>query len=162
VRPFGLLLTLVFLAAACTAGGGDAVDAADGEPSGAPVDPNALYEGFVECETLPDPIEFDAPEEVIIPEGMVVTGYSEVGPLVQLTGFIDATPVDLRDVYAEDAQLVYIEDEGFEAEILIDAGEYRTFLKASIRCRTGSVMAVIGAPNDETDSLPVPGQQPGG
>ncbi len=155
-----LLLAVALLATACSGGGGDTVQAVS-EAAPAPLG-NELYEGFVECEPLPEAIEFDAPDAIIIPDGMVVTAFSEVGPLVQLTGFIDETSVDIRDVYADDAQLVYIEDEGFEAEILVDSGDYRTFLKASIRCRTGSVLSVIGAPDDETDALPVPGQQTGG
>jgi hypothetical protein len=164
-RTSALAATLL-LAAACSAGGGDV---APGGAAGADVeagattseDPNALYEGFVDCEPLPDGIEYTAPEGLVVPDGLVVTDAQEVGPLYQLTGFLDATPIDIRDAYAGSAELVYLEDEGYEAEILIDSGPYRTFLKASIRCRTGSIVAVIGAPDDDGSSLPVPGQQGG-
>ena len=126
-------------------------------------DPAALYEDFVDCDPLPEGVEeYEVPDDLVVPEGMVVTDVQDVGPLTQLTGFIDMTPVDLRDAYADRAELVYLEDEGYEAEILVDTGAYRTFLKASIRCRTGSILAVIGAPDDDEASLPVPGQQSGG
>ncbi|MGI9017480.1 MAG: hypothetical protein ACR2HR_10330 [Euzebya sp.] len=158
LRSLSCLLLAGLLVGACTGGTQSATDSA----SAVPTDPNALYEGFVDCEPSPESIEFQPIEGLVMPDGLVVTNVSEAGPLVQVTGFIDQTPVDIRDLYAEDAQLVYLEDEGFEAEILIDSGDFRTFLKASIRCRTGSVMSLIRAPDDDAGALPVPGQQAGG
>jgi hypothetical protein len=98
----------------------------------------------------------------VVPDGLVVTDAQEVGPLYQITGFLEQTPVEVRDAYADSAELVYLEDEGFEAELLVDTGDYRTFIKAQVRCRTGSIVSVIGAPDDEGEALPVPGQQAGG
>ena len=44
----------------------------------------------------------------------------------------------------------------------IDGGSSRTYIKASIRCRTGSVVQVLLGPDDEAQALPVPGQAAGG
>lgn len=153
------LLVLAVAALGCSGGGPAGSD--DVAVTMGPTDPNALYLDFVECESLPPGVDYDPVEGLVMPQGMVVTAVSEVGPITQVTGFIDQTPVDVRDTYAEDAQLVYLEDEGYEAEILVDTGGFRTFIKASIRCRTGSVMALIVAPDDEAGGLPVPGQQTG-
>lgn len=125
---------------------------------------NALYDGFVDCDPLPEPIEEAPPAEMVVPEGMVITRLSEVGPLISADGFIDATPIDLRDDFSsrDDVELVYLEDEGFEAELLVDSGAWRTFIRASIRCRTGSIIQVLLGPGEQADALPVPGQRQGG
>lgn len=125
---------------------------------------NELYEGFIDCDPLPDGVDEAPPAEMVLPDGMVITDLTEVGPLISATGFVDATPIDLRDAFVErdDVEVVHLEDEGFEAEILIDGGSTRTYIKASIRCRTGSVVQVLLGPDDEAQALPVPGQAAGG
>ncbi len=176
----GTLLAAAVLATAC-GGGSDPADtsaadtAADtaaesgaGTASDSPFvltdQTNELYEGFIDCEPLPDGIDETPPADMVLPDGMVITELSEVGPLVSATGFIDATPIDLRDAFVQrdDVEVVHLEDEGFEAEILIDGGSSRTYIKASIRCRTGSVVQVLLGPDDEAQALPVPGQAAGG
>lgn len=121
---------------------------------------NELYADFIDCEPLPDPVPGELPAEMVVPDGFVLLELSEVGPLVSARGLLDATPVDVRDAFIEreDVSVVYLEDEGFEAEVLVDSGDWRTYIKASVRCRTGSVVQMILGPDDEAATLPVPGQ----
>lgn len=151
-------------------------EAADPGATGAPAaaatsDPDEaarLYEGFPDCDPLPTSTPADGPRGPV--PGLVDLGdawveqVSETPPLVTVTGLVDATPIDIRDRFAGDdaVELVYIEDEGYEVEMLLDVDGRRTFVKGTIRCRTGSVFAQIIGPPGDADLLPVPGQQAGG
>lgn len=124
-------------------------------------DASALYEQFSPCPAPPTPIAYEPVEGLVIPPGTVVTDVQEVGPITSVTGFVELTPIDIRDLYADDpaVELLYVEDEGYEAEILVEREGTRTFIKATIRCRTGS--AVAGIVSTDPASLPLPGQQAG-
>ena len=162
------LLTVGLLAVACVndpEAGGTTTASGAGPTAGATTttDPNELYRDFVECDPLPESIPFEPVEGMATLDGVAVTDVSETGPITSVTGLVDQTPVDIRDAFVDrdDVELVYLEDEGYEAEILLDTGDWRTFIKATIRCRTGSVIAFIVAPDEESQALPVPGQQGG-
>ncbi|WP_370325730.1 hypothetical protein [Euzebya sp.] len=118
--------------------------------------PTAGVADLGECPPLPAGIT--APADVEVPAGTVVTDVAHVDPLVQVTGLIDATPVEVRDAYADRADVVHVEDEGFEAEVLLSTATHRTYLRAQARCATGSVITVVRAPEDAAGRLPVPGQ----
>lgn len=163
----GVAVAVWLLTTACTGGG--APQPTDAAASPSPAGPTGigptttdvgLYDDFPECDPLPDPGPSAPPGEMVVPDGMVVTEVTESGPLTTAAGLVAATPLELRDAFAarDDVELVYLEDEGYEAEILVDSGEWRTFVKATIRCRTGSVVGLILAPDEAVDSLPVPGQ----
>lgn len=124
-------------------------------------DAAALYADFAECDPLPEQAPYEEPDGMVPLGDAWVEQVSVTDPLVTVTGLVDATPIELRDAFAGDpeVELVYVEDEGYEVEILLDVGGRRTFLKATIRCRTGSVFAQIIGPAGDADLLPVPGQQ---
>ena len=124
-------------------------------------DAGAIYEQLSPCPAPPTPIAHDPVEGLVIPPGTVVTDVQAVGPITSVSGFVELTPLEIRDLYADDpeVELLYIEDEGFEAEILVEREGVRTFIKATIRCRTGS--AVAGIVSSDPASLPRPGQQAG-
>lgn len=146
-----VLLTACGLLAAC---GPSAPTVADGGP---PPDP---YAGFAPCDPLPAPSPHEPVEGLVAPEGLVVVDVRRTGPVVAVRGFVDATPLELRDAFEgrDDVEVVHVEDEGFEVEVLVDAGEFRTFLKATIRCRTGSIVALVVARDVDAERLPRPGR----
>jgi len=127
------------------------------------VDPASLYEGFPACEPPPDPIDFEPVEGMVLPEGTVVLEIDEFGPLISVTGLVESTPLEIRDEFAQEpeVEVIHLEDEGYEAEILVDDLGRRTYIKASIRCRTGSVVAAVIADAAAASGLPVPGGQGG-
>ncbi len=153
-RPI-VALAATLLAAGTTACGGPSTTAPPA-PAAAPSD---LYAGFAPCDPLPDPVAHEPVEGLVAPEGMVVVSVRETGPVTAVTGFVDATPLELRDAFAgrPGVEVLHVEDEGFEAEVLVDAGDFRTFLKATIRCRTGSVVALVVARDADAEQLPAPG-----
>lgn len=162
----GLLVALLALATGC--GGQGSGAPGDIAAGGAPVvgattteDPNALYADFPECEPLPAPTPHESVPGAVELDDAWIESVSRTGVLTTITGLVEATPVDLRDDFADrdDVEVIYVEDEGYETEILLDDGEHRTYLKATIRCRTGSVVAQIVAPAGGDELLPVPGQQ---
>lgn len=143
-------------------GATSSAEATVGATTGAVADADALYEQFSACPPPPTSLDHEPVEGLIIPPGTVVTDVQEVGPITSVTGFVLMTPLEIRDLYArdEDVELLYLEDEGFEAEILVEEGGIRTFIKATIRCRSGSAVASIVS--SDPASLPRPGQQAGG
>ena len=103
------------------------------------------------------------PDGVVVPEGTDVVQVDRVPPLTIVVGYADVTPVQLRARLeaqaAADAgiQVVHAEDEGFEAELLVDADGQRTAVRITARCRTGSTVVLSTAPLGQTELLPVPG-----
>lgn len=158
-RTFALLMTLCLAVVSCA--DGSTGDQASTDGSASP-DAEWVYDGLADCDPLPTGLPQPPTAGLELPEGMVVTDVTAADPLLQITGLIDATPLQIRDAYATDAALVHLEDEGFEAEVLLDHGPDRYYLRATIRCRTGSVLSVILAPGDAAEALPVPGRLPGG
>lgn len=118
----------------------------------------ALYADFPACPPLPTAIPFAPVEGMVVPDGTVVIDVVVTGPITAATGFVDLTPLQVRDLFAdrEDVEVVHLEDEGFEAEVLVDRAGIRTFVKASIRCRTGSVVAAVVADGADAGALPIP------
>ncbi len=148
VRPIAALVAVV-LATACGAAGPATSIARD---------PGAIYADFPECGPLPAPSPHDPVEGLVQPDGMVVVEVRRTGPITAVTGFVDATPLELRDAFAgrPGVEVISVEDEGFEAEVLVDSGDFRTFLKATIRCRTGSIVALVVARDADAEQLPTP------
>lgn len=161
-RALALLGVAAVMGAGCATGGEPTVQATATDPVAGGAT-NELYEGFQECPPLPSPGP-TPPPDMVLPEGAVITAVGEVGPLVSADGFVDATPVDIRDAFAErdDVELVHLEDEGFEAEVLVDRDGSRTYLKATVRCRTGSILLALLSDASAEAALPVPGQLEGG
>lgn len=143
------LATGLALASAC----GPGPDAA------APLDPAELYAGFAPCDPPPPGIDHDPVEGLVELDGLVVAEVRSTGPITSVTGFVEQTPIELRDAFAsrQDVTLLHLEDEGYEAEALVERGDHRTFLKATIRCRTGSIVALVVAPAADAGGLPTPG-----
>lgn len=66
------------------------------------------------------------------------------------------TPVEVREYYAQldDLQIILIEDEVYEAEVLLSDGEHRSYIEALAQCARGSRFLVVVAPEGEGVTLP--------
>ena len=126
------------------------------------LDPNAPPTGpltaLAECD---DPLDQEPHDPVagaeLHPEA-VVDSVTPQGPLTTLTAYVPVTPVNIRLWYEQrdDLEIIIIEDEVFEAELLVSNGEYRTYVKASAICQTGSTMVATVAEELSAAELPVP------
>lgn len=83
-------------------------------------------------------------------------------PLTQLNGYVESTPVEIREwIEAQpDLEVVASEDEGYESELLVTDGTWRTFVKARAVCASGSLLAEVIAPEDSDAVLPTPAGSP--
>lgn len=144
-RWFALIAALV-LSSACSSPATSAIEEPDG-PDGAVMAGEAR---LPECG--PPPPAVPAPDGVPLLPEVVVTGVSEQDPVVLVRGWIGATPREVRAGYEQlpETTLVASEDEIVEAELLLDNGPRRVYVKASSVCDGGSLLelwssASIGA-----------------
>jgi hypothetical protein len=104
-------------------------------------------------------------EGLIVPDGAVIKQVRTRGPTRNVRGFIPMTPVQIRKDYEarSDLQILAIEDEIYEAEALITARGFRTFIKAEAVCDRGSRFIAVVASELEAGQVPTPaGGVPGG
>jgi hypothetical protein len=87
-------------------------------------------------------------EGLVLPESAVLTSVAEADPLTNVQGYIPQTPVQIRVFYQQHPSLTVlsVEDEIRESEVLTEAGEYRTFVKAQAICELGSIFVAIVSP----------------
>jgi hypothetical protein len=103
----------------------------------------------------------DVPGLVLPPEATIVERRLD-GPLTQVTGWVDLTPVQLLDRYVrrDDIALAQAEHEQFESELLyeieIGSQPYQVFVKAQVACATGSNVVAFLAPATLQDAVPTP------
>lgn len=129
------------------------------------IDPNAPLVGYPPCDGLaPDRVE-PRPEGAILPRSARVTRVRERGPTLRVGGYVPLRPVALRMHYESRANLevLQIEDEIIEAEALLTDGEFRTYIKATAVCDSGSSFSAIVAPELAASQVPTPsgGPSPG-
>lgn len=163
-RTAALAVALTIAGLTVTGCSGDGATAEP--PAGSPSTPNGRprppdkggpLRGLPECGEPPAPVT--AAEEVaglVLPPEAVVTSVQEQGQLVTVQGYVESTPVAVREFYqsARGFELVEIEDEVVEAEAVYADGDYRAFAKATASCSRGSgLLVVIGPAGD----LPTPG-----
>lgn len=136
-------------------GCGDADSQTGFDPNEPPTGP---LTALSECGALPAPAEVPVPDGAQLPDGAVVTSSLEQGPLVNVTAEVHTTPVNIRLAYEarDDLELIVVEDEVFEAELLVSDGTHRTYIKASATCQTGSTVLAVVAPENDDAPLPVP------
>lgn len=99
---------------------------------------------------------------LVLPEGALVTEVSEDGPITQVTGYVASTPVQARVGYQEDDSItvLQVEDEGFEAEALVESEGRRMFVKIQAVCDEGSVFVALVADAGAAAAIPVPAGSP--
>lgn len=110
------------------------------------------------CESPPAAADAAPVDGLVVPAGTVVTGVAPQGPLVSVQGYIPMTPIQIRMDYGEraDVELLVLEDEVYEAEVLLASGAHRMYMKASARCEQGSSFSAVVAPEVDAEGLPVP------
>jgi hypothetical protein len=84
----------------------------------------------------------DEVEGLVLPEGAYLTEVVRQGPLVQVRGWVERTPLQLRVEYEErtDVEVLTLEDEVVEVETLVTDGAHRTFLRGTALCATASAL----------------------
>jgi hypothetical protein len=122
------------------------------------VDRSAPLPGYPPCEDfVPDRGETH-PEGAILPRSAVVTRVRERGPTTRVSGYVPLRPVALRRHYESrpDLEVLQIEDEIIEAEALLTDGKFRTYIKATAVCDSGSSFVSIVAPELSAAEVPTP------
>ena len=110
------------------------------------------------CGKPPSPDPNLPPPGALLPPGSRITAVREDPPLVQLNGYVTMTPRQVRaEIEARPGlDIVLAEDEGYEAELLVSDGQWRTFVKAKAVCTEGSLLSEVIAPQDSEAVLPTP------
>jgi hypothetical protein len=125
MRPF-LVAALMLLLAGC--GGDDDTKSAAAPEEGAPCD-------FARPQKAMDP-----PSGLIVPEGIEVEAVTSQPPNQKVTGFLPMTPGDFITGFEREKQLgiLFKENEGHDAEMMVTDGKRRTFWKLTLACPGGS------------------------
>lgn len=86
----------------------------------------------------------------MLPERAVVTSQTRADPLVNVQGYVEMTPIQVRVFYQQnrDVEVLSVEDEIQESEVLVQADGYRLFVKTQAVCELGSVFVAIVAPQE--------------
>lgn len=112
------------------------------------------------CTSPPPPLDVQPRllEGAELPRDAVLTSAVDQDPIVHLTAYVERTPVQVRREYEvrRGLELIVIEDEVFEAELLVSNGTHRTYLRVGASCATGSTVLAVVAPELEADALPLP------
>lgn len=122
------------------------------------IDRNAPLVGYPKCDAfVPDRTE-PPPPGTILPRSALVTRVREKGPTTRVIGYVPLRPVALRRHYEmrADLQVLQIEDEIIEAEALLSDGEFRTYIKATAVCESGSSFIAVVAPELSASEVPTP------
>jgi hypothetical protein len=156
-----VVLLLVVLLPACAADPDGGHPAGSVGPDGA-VDPALLapLTGLGPC-TDPPPALADETgvDGLVLPPTGIVTDVNRNGPLTQVRGYVERTPVEVRVFFADGSaglEVLTIEDEVREAEVLATDGTTRMFLKVQAVCERGSFFVAFVAPAGAADLLPEP------
>lgn len=152
MRPvLPLLLVAVLGVGAC---GGESVP-----PQNVAEVPTGPLTGLPPCNEPPEPMaEQPDIEGLVLPDGAQITQVAETPPLVNVTAYVERTPVQIRlELEADpDLEMLVSEDEVLEAELLVTDGTHRTFVKARAVCDRASIVVGVVAPEEMGDVVPVP------
>ena len=149
-----MALTVVVLAA-CEGNGG--LPAAPAPAASGPIDL-----GLPPCGKPPSEDPNPPPPGAVMPPTARLTAVRPQPPLTQLNGYVEMTPVEVREwIEAQtDLEVVVAEDEGYESELLVTDGTWRTFVKARAVCADASLLAEVIAPENSDAVLPTPAGSP--
>ena len=144
------LVVLLLAAVVATACGEPAAPAPD-------LDTTGPLTALAPCQSPPASTT-EAPEGLIVPDGVVVTKVTPQKPLINVAAYVDMTPVQFEAAFKsmDDITVLMSENEVFEAELLISDGTHRNFLKAAATCQTGSQLIIVVAPELKAKDLPTP------
>ena len=129
-----------------------------GDPPRGEAPPAADVAELPGCGPPPSPAPDPPPAGALIPPDTRVTAVRAELPVVQLNGYVAATPDDIRD-FVESVDGVTVEEAGGnsrERELLVSTRRWRIYLKARAVCTTGSLLLEILAPADSDAQIPSP------
>ncbi|HEX5540407.1 MAG TPA: hypothetical protein VFX60_02400 [Micromonospora sp.] len=119
----------------------------------------AMLANLPSCDRVPLDEEAEVAADVtglVLPDGARVTSVLEQGALTTVEATIRMTPLDVRAHYEEraDVDLLRVEDEIFEAEVLLRAQERRMYLRAAALCADGTALTAVVGRDSEDAGLP--------
>ena len=132
MRPL-IVLSIAALLAGC--GGGD-----DGDTASS----TAPTEG-APCDLARPKKTVDPPAGLIAPDGIEVEAVSPLPPNQKVTGFLPMTPSAFIAEFDKNTKLgiLFREDEGRDAEMMVTDGKHRSFWKLTLACPEGSRFTVL-------------------
>lgn len=91
---------------------------------------------------VPTPLSGEVVEGLVLPEGAVLTEVVRQGPVVQVRGYVGRPPLVLRAEYEArtDVEVLTVEDEVVEVETLVSDGRFRTYLRGTGVCPSGTAL----------------------
>lgn len=116
------------------------------------------YAGYPPCQDAPAAGEVEPVRGLVLPAEARVLSASTAGPLTTVNAYVDATPLAVRAELTrlDGVEVLHVEDEVFEAELLLAADGRRSLVKAVAVCDAASrIVAVVGPEGGE--GLPSPG-----
>ena len=124
----------------------------------ATMDPDAPLAGYAPCEARSGDADIRPPRGIVLPAGGLVLARRDVDDLVEVDAYVDLTPVQVVAAYEALDEVVILtsEDEVFEAELLLDVGDRRTYVQARAVCERGSNLLLLTTPADGGGAVPVP------
>jgi hypothetical protein len=151
---------LAIVLSAC--GGGDAGDGTAGAPSAAQT-PSATPAGTavaLGCESVVPSPAVKTPRGLVVPDGpRVVTGVTRKRPdderITVVEGYVEQLPGDLVKAFEaqKGVRVLFKEDEGFEAELLVSDGRHRAFWKVVRACPAGSRFTALYSAERSGDAV---------
>lgn len=130
-----------------------------GDPATEPVDsrdtqPTGPLEPLPTCESPPEAVAFAPIAGLVLPRDAIVTGVEEIGAITSVEGYVPLTPSQFRRTYQNRAQdddeveLLNVEDETYDAEVLIAAEGQRMYVQVFGICDLGSRFGAVVQPDE--------------
>lgn len=126
------------------------------DPAVAPAPPAALE--LPACGKPPSPDPQPPPPGAVLPPESRITALREQPPRVQLNGYVMSTPRAVR-AWVESQEALHVvaaRDDGYEVEMLVTDGDWRTFIRARAICTDASLLSEVIAPASSDAVLPTP------
>ena len=114
------------------------------------------------CGQPPSPDPDPPPPGAVVPPGARITAVREQPPVVQLNGYVESTPQQVRTWVEQRAglEIVSVHEEPGEAQLLVTDGTWKTFVKARAICDGASLLAQVITGQDSDAVIPTPKGSP--
>lgn len=144
-----VLVLLVVFACACTE---------QRPPAAAEAPPSAAAADLPACGQPPSPHPEPPPAGAVIPPGTRITAIRNEDAVVQLNGYVTATPEQVRTWIESqpDLEITASDTSPNEIQLLVTDGTWRTFVRARGVCTDASLLAEVIAPQSSDAVLPTP------
>lgn len=125
-------------------------------PSASPA--TSSENGLPPCGQPPSPDPDPPPPGALVPPGARITAVREQPPVVQLNGYVESTPRQVREWVEEQPGLTIVaaSEEPDESQLLVTDGTWKTFVKARAICDGASLLAEVITAQDSDAVIPTP------